>query len=109
MRAWVRKLRYELKTSIDDSLLTIGHPISKRDKIDAIHQVLHEKYNPFVMIIYGKVKPTYIYDVETLLYVQEAYLDKFHLELSTPSSTANVAQALSNNDVSRNEVYPCLY
>lgn len=85
MKARVHQLHLELKTSkkgnktiseyvmrirvIVDSLFAIGDPISERDQIDAISQGLPEEYNPFIMMIYRKGEPTYIYDVEALLYV----------------------------------------
>lgn len=46
------------------------------------------------MMIHGKVEPTNIYDVEALLYVQEAQLDRFFQELLTPSVIANVSSCI---------------
>lgn len=54
------------------------------------------------MMIYGKVEWTDLYDVEALLYVQEAQLDNFCQELSIPSVTVNVAQAITNQNSGRN-------
>lgn len=43
-----------------------------------------------------------ICDVESLLYIQEAHLDKFRQKLTSPSATTNVAQAIVNTNVGRN-------
>jgi len=43
------------------------------------------------MMVYCKTKPTTLYNIEALLYVQEAQLDKFRQELSLSIPTANVA------------------
>lgn len=59
------------------SLLDIGDHISERDQTNEILQGLPEEYNPFIMMIYGKLELTNIYYVEALFYVQEAQLDKF--------------------------------
>lgn len=45
-------------------------------------------------MVYGKTKPTDIYDVEALLYVQEYQLYKFCMKLASPSVITNVAQTL---------------
>ena len=107
MKARVHQLRSELKTTkkgtrsiseyvlriraIADALLAIGDPISERDQIDSILQGLPEEYNPFVMMTYGKGELSSIYDVEALLYVQEAQLDKYRQELALTTATANLA------------------
>ncbi|KAI5392012.1 hypothetical protein KIW84_076702 [Lathyrus oleraceus] len=59
-------------TVITDSLMAIGDPISKCDQIDSILQELPKDYSPFIMMVHGKTDPMDIYDVEGLLYVQEA-------------------------------------
>lgn len=113
MKACVHQLRSELKTSkkfnmliseyvlqiwaISYSLLAIGDPISKRDQINAILQGLTEEYNMFIMMIYGKGEPTDIYDIEALLHVQEAQLDKCRQELDAPIATININQASSKS------------
>lgn len=56
---------------IVDSLLVICDPILEMDHINPILQGL-EEYNSFSMMIYGKIEPFAMYDIETLLYVQEA-------------------------------------
>lgn len=43
--------------------LAIGDPIVERDRVDVIIQGLPEEYNPFIMMIYGKVDTTDIYEV----------------------------------------------
>lgn len=45
------------------------------------------------MEIYGMVKPTTLYYVEALLYIQEVQVDKFRQELIVASATANIAYA----------------
>lgn len=93
MKEYLHQLKYELKTSnkgsksiseyvliiqdIANSLLVIDDPIPGRDEIDATLQGLLEEYNQFIMMIYGKGKPTDIYDIEPLLYMQEARLDMY--------------------------------
>lgn len=42
------------------------------------------------MMIYNKGDSIDIYDVEALLYVQEAQLDKYKQQLITLSATANI-------------------
>lgn len=112
MKARVHQLKYELKTSkkgsrsiseyvliirvIANSLLVIDDPISGRDEIDAILQGLSEDYNSFIMMIYGKGKPNDIYDIDSLLYMQEAQLDMYRQELDAPSVKTNIAKASSN-------------
>lgn len=82
--------------AISDCLLAIGNQISERDQIYVILQVLPVEHNPFIMMIYRKGEPTSIYNVEALIYDQEAQLDKFKQEQATPSATANLAQCLLN-------------
>lgn len=48
-------------------------------------------------MIYGKVEPTDIYEVKALIYVQKTQMDKYRLELTTPSATTNIAQSEPNN------------
>lgn len=112
MKARVHQLLVELKTikkgsrsiseyvlwvrAIADSLLVIGDPIFERDQMDVILQGFTEEYNPFIMMIYGKVKPTDIYEVEALVYVQEAQMEKYKQELTTPNATTNITQVRPN-------------
>lgn len=88
MKTCAHQLRSELKTSkkgtrsiseyvlrirtIENSVLAIGFPIFKRDQVDVILQRILEEYNPFIMMVYSKDDLTDMYEVETLLYVQEA-------------------------------------
>lgn len=41
------------------------------------------------MMIYCKIKHSNLYDIEELLYVKEAQLDKFHQEIPITNGTAN--------------------
>lgn len=52
--------------------MIIGGPIYEYVHVDAILQGLPEEYDPLIMMAYGKTKPIDIYDVEVILYVQEA-------------------------------------
>lgn len=97
MKAKVRQLRSELKNTkkgthtinefvlhikaICDSLVAIGDSISEKDQIDAILEGLPEEYGPFVMMIYGRSDSPSVSDIESLLLLQEAQLDKFKTEL----------------------------
>lgn len=73
-----------------DALLVTGEPISKRDQIDVIRQGLLEEINSFIMMVYGKIVPPTLYEIEALLYVQEAQLDKYPQELSLANATGNL-------------------
>lgn len=83
--------------SIADSLLAISDPISERDQIYVILQGLLEEYNTFIMIEYNKTEPMDIYEVDGLIYVQEAWLDKYRQELPAPSATTNVVQGAGHH------------
>lgn len=107
MKACLHQLCSELKASkngsrsvskyvlcvraITDLLMAVGHPNSEHDQVDVILQGLPEEYSPFIMMVYGKSEPKDMYDVEGLLYVQEAHLDKYCQELSSPSTTTDMA------------------
>ncbi|KAI5402488.1 hypothetical protein KIW84_050201 [Lathyrus oleraceus] len=52
---------------------------------------LFEEYNPFVMQMYGNHVSLTLCDVEALLYVQEAPLDKFCQELAATTIATNIA------------------
>ncbi|MCI12591.1 retrovirus-related Pol polyprotein from transposon TNT 1-99, partial [Trifolium medium] len=111
MKARVRQLRSELKTTkkgtrtiseyvlrikaIVDSLIAIGDPISDQEHADAILEGLPEEFNPFVMMIYSRPDSLAISDIEALLLVQEAQLDKFRNDLQAPAISANVAYTAS--------------
>lgn len=87
LKARVHQLRSELKNTkkgnrsvsecliliraIIDSLQTIGDLVSEQDHIDTVLEGIPDEYN-FVMIIYGRVDPPSIYDIEALLQVQDA-------------------------------------
>lgn len=112
MKANVRQLRSELKSAkkgtrsmseyllqikaIVDSLVAIGDPISEQDHIDVILDGLPEEYNPFVMMMYGRIDSPPIHDIEALLLVQEAQLEKYKQELNIGHVSVNVAQGRSN-------------
>lgn len=106
MKAKARQLRTELKSTkkgrktiteyvlkikgIVDSLLAVGDSISKQDQVDAILEGLPEEYNAFVMMMYGRFDPVSVTDVESLLMVQEAQLDKFRAELTAGNGTVSI-------------------
>lgn len=54
------------------------------------------------MMIYSQVGPTYIYEFKALIYVQEEKMDMYHQELTTPSATTNIANAMNNTLSSKN-------
>lgn len=65
--------KYVLRVcAIDNSPMIIGGPIYEYVHVDAILHGLSEEYDPLIMMEYGKTKPIDIYDVEVILYVQEA-------------------------------------
>lgn len=74
----------------------------KRDQVDFILQGFPKEYNPLVIMIYEKVEPKDIYEVEALLYVQETQMDKYKQVLITSSETTNIAQAGPNQFSARN-------
>lgn len=53
-------------------------------------------------MIYRKMDPTNIYDADTLIYVQEARLDKYRQKLASLTTTANVGQGFINSEVTKN-------
>lgn len=112
IKARVHQLRLELKVNnkgnksiskyvlrireIVYSLLAVRDPITERDQINVILQGLP---NTFIMMIYYKGGPTYICYVEALLNQHEIQLDKFRQELSTPSVSDSIAQAITNHSL----------
>lgn len=107
LKAKVRQFRSELKSikklnrsiseyflrvkALADALSAIGDPISEQDQIDAVLDGLPEEYNSFVMMIYGRPDSPSLSDIEALLLVQEAQLDKFRQELAVSNVSANIA------------------
>lgn len=94
--------------AIANSLIVIGDQIYERDQIDVILQGLPEEYNSFIMMIYGKGENTVIYDIEALLYVQEAQLYKYSQELAAQPAITNLAQASSNSCADKSGYYLAL-
>lgn len=76
----------------------IGDPISEQDQIDTILDGLPEEYNSFGMMVYGRPDSMAIFDIEALLLVQEAQLDKFCQELAISNASVNVAQSSQIQD-----------
>lgn len=90
MKEKVRQLKSELKNTkkgnhtineyvlkikaIVDSLIAVGASVSEQDQIDAIIEGLPEDYSPFVTMIYGRIDPISVTDLESLLMEQEAQL-----------------------------------
>lgn len=113
MKAKMRQLRSELKSSkkgahsineyvlrikaIVDVLVAIGDSVTEQDQIDAILEGLPEEDNPFVMMIYSRVDPPSVTDIESLLMVREAQLEKFRTELTSGTISANVAHSSQSN------------
>lgn len=109
LKAKARQLRTELKTlkkgtktvsefitklhSMADSLAAIGDEVKDQDLMDIILEGLPEEYNAFVMILYGKPGNTDLMELESLLLLQEAQLEKFKQELTIPAPSANAVQA----------------
>lgn len=80
--------------TISNSLLVVGDVVSKQDQVGSILDGLSEEYNSFVMQMYGMSGPPTLYDVEALLYAQEAQLAKFSQELAVATATANIAHTM---------------
>lgn len=81
-----------------DSLQAIGDLITEQDHIDAVLEGLPEEYNSFVMMIYSRPDSPSITEIEGLLLVQEAQLDKYRQELASVPVSANVAQTSSKSE-----------
>lgn len=113
MKAKVRQLRSELKStkkgtrsvneyvlrikSIFDALVATGDSISEQDQIDAILEGLPEEYGPFIMMIYSRSDSPSVTDIESLLMVQEAQLEKFKPDLTAGSNSVSVNVAHTGN------------
>lgn len=67
-----------------DSLQAIGDPVTKQDHIDTILEGLPEEFNSFAMMIYARIEPASVDDIETLLVVQDSLFEKYKQVL--PSS-----------------------
>lgn len=107
MKAKSKQLRTELKNTkkgtrnineyvlrikaICDALSAIGDCVSEQEQIDAILDGLSEEYCPFIMMIYSRADTPSVADIESLLLMQEAQLEKFKPDLGTNVSV-NVAQ-----------------
>lgn len=76
-----------------DSLQEIGDPVTEHDHIDTILEGLPKEYNSFVMMIYSRVEPASVDDIEALLMIQDAQFEKYNQELPSSSVSLNVAQA----------------
>nr|KYP36809.1 hypothetical protein KK1_042047 [Cajanus cajan] len=109
LHAKKRQLRSELKSSkkgpsqpiseyilrireIINSLIVVGDLVTDQDQIDTILDGLPEDYNSFIMMIYGRSDSISVTDVESLLLVQEAQLEKYRQDLTSPSVSVNVVQ-----------------
>lgn len=64
----------------------------QQEQIEAILDGLSEEYGPFIMMIYSRVDNPSVDDIESLLLMQEAQLEKFKSDLSTGTVSVNVAQ-----------------
>lgn len=110
----MRHLRAELKTmkkgtrsisefvtrvrALASSLSAIGDNISDWDLVDVVLEGLPEEYSSLVMIVYHKAGDIDLIDLESMLLVQEAQLDKFRQELATPAMSANLVHVNSMNN-----------
>ncbi|KAI5447130.1 hypothetical protein KIW84_014834 [Lathyrus oleraceus] len=74
--------------------------IEEQDQVDSILEGLPKECNPFVMHNYGCTTPPTLCDVEALLYVQEAQIDKFRQEMDTSNVAANVAHTSQEGNIS---------
>lgn len=84
--------------AIVDSLVAVGDTITEQDQIDAILEGLPEEYSPFVMIMYGRTDPISVTDLESLLMVQEAQLEKFKPEIVAGNVSVNITQGYLKED-----------
>lgn len=114
MKATARQLRCELKNTkkgtktineyvlrvknIVDSLIVVGDSVTEQDQTDAILGGLPEEYNAFIMMMYGRLEPVSITDLESLLMVQEAQLEKFKSDAIAGTISVNVAQGLAKSE-----------
>lgn len=64
-----------------------------------------EEYNSFVMMIFARVEPASVDDIESLLIVQDSQFEKFRQELPSSFVSLNVAQAPSVGDSSTHNTH----
>lgn len=69
----------------------------KQEQIDAILDDLSEEYGPFIMMIYSRFDTPSVADIESLLLMQEAQIEKFKADLSPVIVSINVAQGPNSN------------
>lgn len=65
--------------------------ITEQHQLDSILDGLPKEYSPFLVHMYGSQLSLTPYDVETLIYVQEAQLDKFCQELTATTIAVNIS------------------
>lgn len=71
--------------------------MSEQEQVDAILDGLPEEYGPFIMMIYSKDTTPSVADIESLLLMQEAQIEKFKTELGSASISVNVAHGGPNS------------
>lgn len=59
--------------------------------------ILPEEYGPFIIMIYSRDNTPSVADIESLLLMQEAQIEKFKTEVSTASVSVNVAYGEPNS------------
>lgn len=75
----MKSVNYQIRSTshIVNYLLIVGDSIFEQDHIHLILNGLPEEYILFFMQMYGTIELSSLYNVEALLYVHEAKLDKF--------------------------------
>lgn len=61
-----------------------------QNQVNSILDDLSKEFDPFVMQMYGTSETQTLYNIEALLYVQEAQLNKFRHDLAVSYISANI-------------------
>lgn len=77
-------------------MTAIGDTVYDQDLVDIVLDGLPKDYNSFVMIVFTKLDSIDLTDLDSMLLVQQAQLDKFRQELPIPAVSAYLVLANSN-------------
>lgn len=81
--------------ALASSLSAIGDNISDQDLVDIVLEGLPKEYNSLVMLVYHKTDDVDLTELESMLHVRKAQLDKFSQELDTLTISADLAHVNS--------------
>lgn len=77
--------------SITKFILEVGDSTTEQGNVDSVLDGLLEEYKSFGMQMYGSHELFFIFDIEALIYVQKAHLDKFKKKLVILNVSTNLA------------------